>query len=94
MDIPSSPFSTISLTAHAPAASSLPPLSPDQRALIQAVKAVNASGLFGADHELSFIVNRNTRQVVVRIVDRDTREVVRQIPAEYVLRLAEENPER
>ena len=67
-----------------------PPATPDQRALIQAVKAVNATALFGQDLELSFILDRNTRQVVVRVVHSDTREVVRQIPAEYVLRLAEE----
>ncbi len=68
-----------------------PPASPGQRELIQAVKAINATGLFGQDNELSFIVDRNSRKVVIRVVNRDTREVVRQIPAEYVLRLAEEN---
>ena len=68
-----------------------PPASTDQRALIQAVKAINAPGLFGEDNELSFIMDRNSHRVIVRIVNRDTREVVRQIPAEYVLRLAEEN---
>ena len=68
-----------------------PPAGADQRALIQAVKAINSIGLFGDDHELSFILDRNARQVVVRVVNRETREVVRQIPAEYVLRLAEEN---
>jgi flagellar protein FlaG len=69
----------------------LPPASTDQRALIQAVKAINATGLFGQDNELSFIVDRNSRRVVIRVINRDTREVVRQIPAEYMLRLAEEN---
>jgi flagellar protein FlaG len=76
-------------TGAAPPAPQIP--TPDQRALIHAVKAINATALFGEDHELSFILDRNTRQVVVRVVNRDTREVVRQIPAEYVLRLAEEN---
>jgi len=87
----------ISSIAHFPAPSGVstsstpPPPSPDQRALIQAVKAVNSTALFGEDHELSFILDRNTRQVIVRVINRDTREVLRQIPAEYVLRLAEEN---
>ncbi len=79
------------LSAPTGAASATPPpATPDQRALIQAVKAINATALFGDHNELSFIMDRNTRQVVVRVVNRDTREVVRQIPAEYVLRLAEE----
>jgi uncharacterized FlaG/YvyC family protein len=62
----------------------------EQRALIPAVKAVNAAGLFGQDNELTFFLDRNTRRAVVRIVNRETREVVDQIPNEYVLRMAEE----
>ena len=66
------------------------PVSQDQRTLIQAVKAVNASGTLGQDNELTFILDRATRQAVVRIVSRKTGEVVDQIPAEYVLHMAEE----
>ncbi len=51
---------------------------------------MNAAELLGQDNELSFVVDRNTRRAVVRIVNRETREVIRQIPDEYVLRLAEE----
>jgi flagellar protein FlaG len=87
MDISSVP--PLSAPAGAPSPA-LPAPNPEQRALIQAVKAVNATALLGEDNELSFILDRNTRQVVVRVVNRDTHEVVRQIPAEYVLRLAEE----
>ena len=68
-----------------------PPATADQRALIQAVKAVNSTGLFGQDNELSYVLDRNTRRVAVRVVNRNTREVVRQIPAEQVLRVAEES---
>jgi uncharacterized FlaG/YvyC family protein len=62
----------------------------EQRKLIHAVKAVNATDLFGQDNELTFVLDRNTRRAVVRIVNRETREVVEQIPSEYVLRMAEE----
>jgi len=65
--------------------------APAQRELIQAVRAINAAALFGHDNELTFILDRATRRAVVRIVNRDTREVIQQIPAEYVLRLAEES---
>jgi flagellar protein FlaG len=87
----------ISSTTHLPAPASAPaqtsapqPVSAEQRALIQAVKAVNGSELFGQDNELTFVMDRNTRRAVVRIVNRKTREVIQQIPAEYVLRMAEE----
>lgn len=66
------------------------PLTEDQRTLIHAVKAVNAAETFGQDNELTFVMDRAARRAVVRIVNRKTREVIQQIPAEYVLRLAEE----
>src|SRR6202795_1667665 len=64
------------------------PLAEDQRVLIQAVRSVNAAELFGENTELTFVLDRASRRAVVRIVDKQTHEVVDQIPAEYVLRLA------
>ncbi len=66
------------------------PASADQRALIQAVKAVNGTELLGQDNELTIVLDRNTRRTLVRIVSRQTGEVIQQIPPEYVLRMAEE----
>jgi flagellar protein FlaG len=66
------------------------PIPQERRELIQAVRAVNAAEVFGEESELSFLIDRHTRRPVVRIVDRVTREVIRQIPDEYVLRMAEE----
>lgn len=67
-----------------------PEKSPEHREIIQAVKAVNASGMFGANNELTFVLDRETRRAVVRIVDRDTNELIRQIPPEYLLRIAKD----
>ncbi len=77
-------------TANTPQPAEPPPATQDQRALIHAVKAVNSSELFGQENELTFVLDRNTHRAIVRIVNRNTRQVVQQIPAEYVLRLAEE----
>ena len=60
------------------------------RELIQAVQALNASEMFGHNDELTFAFDRESRRFVMRLVDRKTREVVRQIPDEYALRMAEE----
>ena len=57
--------------------------------LVKAVKAVNEGQLFGQNRELTFSFDRTGRRAVVKIVHRETREVIRQIPAEQVLRLAE-----
>ncbi|HUJ22442.1 MAG TPA: flagellar protein FlaG [Bryobacteraceae bacterium] len=61
----------------------------ENRRLIEAVHAVNATELFGQDNELSFVLDRGSQRPVIRIVNRKTNEVIRQIPPEYVLRLAE-----
>ena len=63
---------------------------PRQRELIQAVKAVNSAELFGQNNELTFVLDRETRRPIVRIVDRTTNEVIRQIPPEYILRMAQD----
>ena len=83
--------SNLAAPIGAPAQTAFPqPASADQRALIQAVKAVNSTELLGADHELTFVLDRDTRRTLVRIVSRRTGEVIQQIPPEYVLRMAEE----
>lgn len=77
----------------------VPPVSPVADAklhispeLTQAVKAVNGAKLFGQDTELSFLMDRETRRFVIRLVDKDSRKVIRQMPAEEVLRRAESLP--
>jgi flagellar protein FlaG len=70
------------------------PVTAEQRAerqqLVQAVQKVNET-VFAADgREVVYSMDRETRRPVVRLVDKQTKEVIRQIPAEYLLRLAEE----
>ncbi|MCW5976747.1 MAG: flagellar protein FlaG [Bryobacteraceae bacterium] len=67
-----------------------PELQAQNRELIEAVKALNGAEFFGQNNELTFVFDRTTRRPLVRIVDRETREVVRQIPPEYALRMAED----
>jgi uncharacterized FlaG/YvyC family protein len=75
----------------APAAAAIPPeQAVANRDVIQAVKALNAAATFGNQNEITFQVDRASRLPVIRIVDRETKEVVDQIPPEYILRLAEE----
>ncbi len=81
-----------SMGQMAPVAASPVPVErpPEQRELIRAVKALNAAEYFDHNSELTFVLDRQTRRPVVRIVDKNTNEVIRQIPPEYVLRLAED----
>jgi len=74
-------------TAPAPAA---PERLAEHREVIQAVKALNGSEMLGQDDELTFSLDRDTHRPVIKVVNRNTKEVIRQIPAEVVLRLAQE----
>lgn len=62
----------------------------ERRELVKAIKAINATSLFGENYELTFVLDRDTHRPLMRIVDRQTREVIRQLPPEYTLRLQEE----
>jgi uncharacterized FlaG/YvyC family protein len=63
---------------------------PERIEIIQAVKAVNKTEMFGQENELTYVLDQDSRKVLVRIVNKTTHEVVRQIPAEYLLKLAGE----
>ena len=58
------------------------------REVIQAVRSVNQSDRVGDPNEMTFSLDRRTRQPVITIVDRRTREASQTIPNETVLRLA------
>ena len=60
------------------------------RQVVQAVKAVNQSGMLGDNNELMFLMDRQTQRPVIQLIDRSTKEVIRQIPPEYVLLAAED----
>jgi flagellar protein FlaG len=55
------------------------------------VKQLNETDLFGNNRELSFLLDPRSHRTVIRLVDRKTKEVIRQIPPETVLRLARES---
>jgi len=64
--------------------------SVENRDVVQAVKALNATEMFGQENELAFRMDRQTKRMAVQVINRRTKEVVSQIPPEYVLRLNED----
>jgi uncharacterized FlaG/YvyC family protein len=70
-----------------------PEVVAQNRELIQAVKSVNSAEHFGPDSELTFLLDRHTQRPIMRVVDRRTKEVIQQIPPEYVLELAKMSKE-
>ena len=60
----------------------------ERRMLSGAVAAIDNSGALGPQRELSFFVDPASRRLVVQIVDAQNREVVSQIPSDYVSAIA------
>ena len=73
----------------ATAATISPDKSAQNREVVQAVKALNQSEMFGEENELQFQRDQTSKQLVIRVVNRKTKEVVSQVPPEYVLELAQ-----
>jgi uncharacterized FlaG/YvyC family protein len=44
---------------------------------------------FGQDNELVFQMDRQARRMVIQVINSKTKEVVTQVPADYILRLSE-----
>lgn len=59
----------------------------NNRQLIQAVRAVNATELYGEDNVVTFVLDQ-AGQALLQVVNRKTKEVIRQIPPEDVLSAA------
>jgi uncharacterized FlaG/YvyC family protein len=94
MDVSAVSTSTMARVSAATAPAEVIPAdqAAENREIVRAVKALNGTEMFGNENELTFQRDSVTHRMVVRVVNRTTREVVSQIPPEYVLRLAEDLP--
>ena len=80
-----------SMSAPVAAAPELPPEQAAQnRNIVQAVKALNGTEMFGRDNLLMFQRDPESKRMVIQVINQKTHEVVSQIPPEYLLRLAED----
>jgi uncharacterized FlaG/YvyC family protein len=83
------------ISSITPSPYTLPPASTavaeaaQRRELVQAARTVNDSGMLG-QNQLVFLIDRSTHRAIIRVEDRETHEVVLQVPPEYVLRLAQD----
>ena len=81
-----------STEAVVPPLTSLPLRSATERQslrdVLNSVRTLNEAGVAGEGREIAFSIDRATRLPVVKVVDVNSKEVVVQWPADYVLRLA------
>ena len=61
----------------------------ERRELVQAVKELQKANIPGDGNELRLALDRETKRPVVRIVNRETGELIQQFPTEEVIRLAQ-----
>jgi len=66
-------------------AAPVPPV--DQKLLEKAVKDLS-QGVQNLQRSLQFSIDESSGRTVIKVVDKDTQEVIRQIPEEQVLELA------
>ena len=72
------------------AATPIPPEhAAENREVVQAVKALNQAEMFG-ENELAFQRDPQTKRMLIKVVNRKTKEVVLQVPPQYVLALAQD----
>ncbi len=71
-------------------------IAAENRQLIQAVKSLSKSDMLmlGSDNELTYSVDRETRRAVVKVIHKETKQVLYQVPPETVLELAREAQKR
>ena len=74
--------------ATATAGSLALPNVPSRREIADAVKAISATDVVGNRDELTFVLDRSSQEAIVRVIDRQTNEVIMQVPAAYLLALA------
>lgn len=71
----------------APAPEPPRPQAPDAEQIAKAVMAINKA-LPAASRSLEFTADPETHKMVVKVVDRETKQVIRQFPSAQALELA------
>ncbi|HXB71277.1 MAG TPA: flagellar protein FlaG [Candidatus Acidoferrales bacterium] len=62
----------------------------ENRDIVKAVRALNGAESFGQDNHLSFQRDPYSHQMVLRVVNQKSGDVVLQLPSEEALRMAED----
>jgi uncharacterized FlaG/YvyC family protein len=64
------------------------PSASDRAAVAQAVGQLNGSKLVSSDRELSLSIDPRTHELVIQVLDRQTKDVVNHFPAAQILDMA------
>jgi uncharacterized FlaG/YvyC family protein len=81
------PINAAGHNAPAVSESTTVPANIMDRQIVSAVQSLNKSELLGQDRELAYRRDQKTGRVVIQILQRQTGEVIDQIPPETLLEL-------
>ena len=81
------PVQTAKPAASARAADAQEAAAPSREQVGDAVKKIN-EGMRASSQSLEFAIDEDSKDIVVKIIDQGTREVVRQIPSVEALEIA------
>jgi uncharacterized FlaG/YvyC family protein len=83
------PINPLNMNAPVTTTSSTPQDSASfVRQIVTAIRGLNKTELLGQGRELAFVRDPNTQKPIIQILDRDSGEVIDQLPPETILRLA------
>jgi len=60
------------------------------QALVSAVGVLNQSGIAGAGREVTYSTDSATKQLVIQIVDKQSKQVIVQWPSDYAIEMAQD----
>jgi uncharacterized FlaG/YvyC family protein len=60
------------------------------QAIASAVQVINRAGIVGGSREVTYSTDSATKQLVVQVVDRQSKEVIVQWPSAYALEMAQD----
>ena len=86
-DLPAAGRQIVPRGGHEDTASPGEPAAIDMQALSSVVSAIK-DYVQNIQRDLEFTVDKELNRVIIRVYDSETREVIRQIPAEEMLKLA------
>ncbi|SHK01041.1 flagellar protein FlaG [Tepidibacter formicigenes] len=66
---------------------------PGEKKLIEAIEKSNKE-LLGTNSHLKFSIHEKTKEIVVKIVDNETKKVIKEIPSEKILDMVADMCER
>jgi len=56
----------------------------EEKVVIDAIEKANKS-ILGSNRKFEFYIHKKTKEIMVKVIDSDTNEVIREIPSEKIL---------